>query len=87
MHEHGLIRDLLSQIKTVATDNGVDRVAGVTVRLGALTAISADHFREHFVEATHEGIAAHAKLTVIEDQNILDPRAHEIVLDAVEIEA
>ena len=39
MHEFSLLKDLLGKIKTVAKENGSDKVIGVKVKLGALAHI------------------------------------------------
>lgn len=86
MHEHSLMKDLMSKIFAVAHEQGGTTVSGVKVRLGALAHISAEHFKGHFVEAARGTSAEGARLDVelMEDAN--DPLAQEIVLDSVEIE-
>ncbi len=48
MHETGLIRDLVHRLEAAARDAGAEAVSGVQVWLGALSQMSAEHFREHF---------------------------------------
>lgn len=87
MHEHSLIANLIHQIENVAGgEHGAPRVVGVRVRLGALTNISADHFREHFVNETVGTIAEGALLDVVRRDDPTDPHAQEIVLESVEVE-
>jgi hydrogenase nickel incorporation protein HypA/HybF len=86
MHEFSLINDLMRKIDTIAREQNAKRVTAVKVRLGALAHISADHFREHFVESAKGTIADGAKLQVesLTDEN--DPQAQDIVLESLEVE-
>ena len=56
------------------------------VRLGALSHITADHFREHFEHAIRETVAKDAKLDVVENKDEKDPQAQEIILESIEVE-
>ncbi len=85
MHEQSLMKDLMEKIKTVSENEQNQPVAAVTVRLGALSHISADHFREHFVEASRGTIAEKAQLKVVVLEDINDPLAQEIILESIEI--
>ncbi len=80
------MKDLMNKIFAVARDQGGTTVSGVKVRLGALAHISAEHFKEHFVEAARGTRAEGARLDVELMEDIHDPLAQEIVLDSVEIE-
>ncbi len=87
MHELSLLRDVLGKIDRVAEAEGVSRVCRVTVRIGALAHISADHFRGHF-EAASIGRAAEGaelRIDMLTDQR--DPLAQAIVLTSVEVVA
>jgi hydrogenase nickel incorporation protein HypA/HybF len=86
MHEFHLINDLMKKIAHVAHEQHATRVAGVKVRLGALAHISADHFREHFVEAAAGTLAEGAKLEIEEARDENDPHAQDIMLESVEVE-
>ena len=48
MHEMSLISDLLKKIEELAKKQDSKKVIGVDVKLGALSHISGDHFKEHF---------------------------------------
>ncbi len=85
MHEQSLMKDLMSKIKKIAREQSADRVAAVTVRLGALSHISADHFKEHFIEAARGTSAEGAQLNVVVLEDMNDPLAQEIILDSIEI--
>ena len=52
MHEFSLIANLLSKIQTISAENNNGRILAIKVKLGALSHISPDHFREHFCQAT-----------------------------------
>ncbi|HKT11965.1 MAG TPA: hydrogenase/urease maturation nickel metallochaperone HypA [Terriglobia bacterium] len=85
MHEASLMKDLMRKIEAVAQEQKASQVVGISVRLGALSHMSASHFREHFAVASHGTIAEGAELhiSVLEDVN--DAHAQEIVLESVEI--
>jgi hydrogenase nickel incorporation protein HypA/HybF len=87
MHERALIRDLVAEVERVARAEKARRVTRVEVRLGALSHFTADHFREHFEDASRgtlaEGAVVHAEL----DPDVHAPRAAGVVLENVEVEA
>lgn len=85
MHEHSLLKDLLKKIDTIAKENNSDKIVGVKVRLGALSHISDEHFREHFERAVKGTVAENAKLDVVTLTDISDPQAQEIILESVEV--
>lgn len=87
MHELSLLADILRKIESLAQENEVERVLKVRVKLGALSHISPDHFREHF-EAASPGTAAEgAELEVEALTDINDEHAQEIILESVELPA
>ena len=86
MHEMSLINNLMDKIETVARQQGAGRIVKVTLRLGALSHISADHFREHFIEGSRGGVADGARLDIETSDDIHDPRAQDIMLLSVDIE-
>lgn len=85
MHETGMIRDLVHRLEAAARDAGAETVAGAEVWLGALSQMSAEHFREHFDEEARGTAAEGAKLTLEESNDITDPRAQSVVLQSVEL--
>lgn len=87
MHELSLIGDLVRKLEAVSREQGGARVLGVKVTLGALSHISAEHFREHFLEATRGTVADGARLEVIGLSDAQDPRAQDVLLQSVEVEA
>ena len=86
MHEFSLINDLMWKIDAIAREQGARRVVGVKVRLGALSHISPDHFREHFEAAATGTIAEAARLDIETLREERDPHAQDIRLDSVEVE-
>ena len=86
MHEMSLISDLLKKIEELAKKQDSKKVIGVDVKLGALSHISGDHFKEHFNSETVGTLAEGAKLNVHLSDDINDPYAQEIILESIEIE-
>ncbi|MCA9773051.1 MAG: hydrogenase maturation nickel metallochaperone HypA [Myxococcales bacterium] len=87
MHEASLMRSLMERIDRVLTEEGAARVVEVTVRLGALSHISADHFREHFARAAEGGAAANAALHVIPSDDPSAAFAQDVILESVVVES
>jgi len=86
MHEQSLMVDLMKKINAIATQQNVDQITRVKIRLGALSHISAGHFREHFVLAARGSCAEKAELDIEVLTDINDPQAQDIILDSVEVE-
>lgn len=87
MHEFSLMADLLRKIEQLARDADADKVTGVKVKLGALSHITPDHFREHFEEAIVGTVAEGATLDVEQCDDEHDPNAQDILLESVDIAA
>ena len=86
MHQISLINDLLHKIEDIARRQRAQKVTAVKVRLGALSHISAHHFREHFEEGTKSTLAEGARLETELSGDIHDPHAQDILLLSVDIE-
>ncbi len=86
MHERALMKDVMRKIEEVALSGGATRVTCVSVRLGALSHLTPEHFREHFEDASRGTIAEGAEIDAILDVDIADPRARDVVLESVEVE-
>lgn len=86
MHEMSLMNNLLAKIEQIAKENNSNKVSKVCVTIGALAHISADHFREHFVEGASGTIAEGAELFVIMNEDINDPNAQDILLTSVDVQ-
>ena len=87
MHEMSLIADLVAKLNEVAQAQNSERVTRVGVALGALSHISADHFREHFVEGTRGSVAEGAELDIRVETDMDAPDAQDIRLTSVEVDA
>ncbi len=85
MHEASLMNDLLRKVLEVSREQKGARVVGVSVKLGALSHMSAGHFREHFAVASHGTVAEGAQLNIQEGSDTDDPMAQQILLESVEI--
>jgi hydrogenase nickel incorporation protein HypA/HybF len=86
MHERALMKDVMRKIEEVARSGGATRVTRVSVRLGALTHFTPEHFREHFEDASRGTLAEGAEVDAILDGDIADARARDVVLESVEVE-
>lgn len=86
MHEMSLMTDLMRKIQNVARVRG-GRVVRVKVRLGALSHLSADHFREHFVRAAAGTAAEDATLDIDCRSDLADAHAQDVMLESVEVSA
>jgi hydrogenase nickel incorporation protein HypA/HybF len=86
VHEQALMRDLMEKITAEARAEGAARVTRIRVRLGALSHLTEDHFREHFEEASRgtvaDGAAVEAELGI----DPTEPQAQGVVLESIEVE-
>lgn len=85
MHEFSLMADLLRKVEQLAKDADATVVTAVKVKLGALSHITPDHFREHFEEAIVGTVAEGARLYVVQCEDKHDPNAQNILLESVDI--
>jgi hydrogenase nickel incorporation protein HypA/HybF len=85
MHEASLMNDLMRKILEVCREHKGARVVGISVKLGALSHMSAGHFREHFAVAAQGTVAEGANLDIQEALDTSDPMAQQILLESVEI--
>ncbi|MCS6912135.1 MAG: hydrogenase maturation nickel metallochaperone HypA [Myxococcales bacterium] len=86
MHELSLMADLFRKIERVAREQGARRVTGVTVRLGALSHVSAEHLREHFSAMSQGTVAEGAQLSIESCSGPDEPGAQDVVLESIEVE-
>lgn len=86
MHEASLIRDLINQVTSLATEQNATRITRVEVWLGALSHMSAAHFRDHFEQATPGSMAMGASLDITVSTDINDPQAQDLLLKGIDIE-
>ena len=85
MHEMSLINDLIHKMEGIARERNVAKITGAKVRLGALSHISADHFRDHFVEGVKGTVAEGAALEIEIAEDLADPHAQDILLISVDV--
>lgn len=87
MHERALMADVMREIQSVAAREGGGRVVRLDVRLGALSHFTPEHFREHFVDASHGTIAEGAEVHAVVDDDVAGAHAQDVILESVEVEA
>jgi hydrogenase nickel incorporation protein HypA/HybF len=86
MHEQALMRDLMATILAIAESEGAGAVTKVSVRLGALSHFTPEHFREHFRDSSEGTIAEGAIVEAVVEESTTDPNAQGVVLESVELE-
>ena len=86
MHETALVRDVVRRIEDVARAAGARRVTGAKVWLGALSHVSAEHFREHFAIEAEGSIAASATLSIELSGDLDHPLAQHVRLESVDLD-
>jgi hydrogenase nickel incorporation protein HypA/HybF len=86
MHELSLIADLMRKLEAIEAAQRPGRILGVTLRVGILAHLSADHLREHFLRASRGTAAQGAQLAIEVVTDLSDPQAEAILLDSVEVE-
>lgn len=86
MHEMSLINNLLGKMETIAREQNAKKISKVKIRLGALSHISAGHFREHFVEGVKGTAAEGAELEIETSNDLEDPHAQDILLISVDVQ-
>lgn len=86
MHESGLIEDLLRKVESLVKENGGQRAAVISLRIGPLAGIQADHLREHFQMAAPGTVAEGAELRISVSEDLTGPDPASVLLESVEIE-
>ena len=86
MHETATVRDIVRRIEDLARAAGERRVTGAKVWLGALSHLSAEHFREHFAIEARDTIAAGAVLEIEVSDDPEDPHAQHVRLESVDLD-
>jgi hydrogenase nickel incorporation protein HypA/HybF len=86
MHERALMRDLVQKIEEVARTGDGESVTRITVRLGALSHFTPEHFREHFADASQGTLAEGAAVDAVVDPDLSGAHASGVVLESVEVE-
>jgi hydrogenase nickel incorporation protein HypA/HybF len=86
VHEASLMKNLMGKVEQLAQEHGAGRVTRISVKLGALSHFSPDHFREHFEHASRGTVAEGASLEIELLTDISDPRAQDVILDSADVE-
>jgi hydrogenase nickel incorporation protein HypA/HybF len=86
MHELSLVASLCARAEAAARAEGATRVTSLSVRLGALSHLSAGHLRAHLAAAAADSMLAGARVDVTIDSDPSSPTAQEIELVAIEVE-
>jgi hydrogenase nickel incorporation protein HypA/HybF len=86
MHETALVRDVVHRIEDLARSTGATRVIAARVWLGALSHLSAEHFREHFAVEARDTLAAGAALQIDVSDDSQDPHAQHVRLESVDLD-
>jgi hydrogenase nickel incorporation protein HypA/HybF len=86
MHEASLMANLMRRINEIAWAEGARRVVGVSVCLGALSHMSAEHFTEHFELAAAGTIAEGARLDIVVSTDPRHANAQDLMLEKIEVE-
>jgi len=86
MHETSLVRDVVHRIEDLARSTGARRVTRAKVWLGALSHLSAEHFREHFAIEARDTLAAGAVLDIEASADPDDPNAQHVRLESVDLD-
>ena len=85
MHERALMTDLMREIEAVAAADGATRVTRVSVRLGALSHFTPEHFLEHWADASRGTLAEGAAVDAAMDDSLDGEAAQGVVLETVEV--
>jgi hydrogenase nickel incorporation protein HypA/HybF len=86
MHEQALMRDVIGRIVEVAESERASGVTKVSIRLGALSHFTPDHFREHYISAARGTLAEGATVVATLDDDITAAEAQGVVVETIELE-
>ena len=85
MHEKSLTDNLIKKIIQLAEKEKAKKVTKVSVKLGALSHMSKEHFKEHFDLSAKGTIAENALIDAEESNDIHDPNAATILLKSIDV--
>jgi hydrogenase nickel incorporation protein HypA/HybF len=86
MHETALVRDVVHRMEDLARSSGARQVTGAKIWLGALSHLSAEHFREHFAIEARDTPAAGAVLDIEASNDFDHPQAQHVRLESVDLD-
>ncbi|MBC8345882.1 MAG: hydrogenase maturation nickel metallochaperone HypA [Candidatus Marinimicrobia bacterium] len=87
MHELTLLNDLLKKVREIAVQEKAKKVKSVSIWLGAMSHISASHFKEHFDLATKDSDLEGVPLNIETSDDAFHPQAQDILLRSVDVES
>jgi hydrogenase nickel incorporation protein HypA/HybF len=85
MHEKSIMDNLMKKILVLAQKENASSVTKISVKLGALSHMSPEHFQEHFDEVSLGTIAENAIIETEMSQDIHDPHAQSILLKSIDV--
>lgn len=85
MHEKSVMDHLMKKIFALAKEEKATKIVKVCVKLGALSHMSKEHFKEHFDIAAKGTIAQNAEIDAEESSDINDPNAALIMLKSIDV--
>lgn len=85
MHEQSLMNSLMNKILLLAEKEQATKVTKVSVKLGALSHMSVEHFKEHFEISAKGTIVEDATIEAEESSDINDPNAQSILLKSIDV--
>jgi len=83
MHEEALLRDLRRKLEEIGRDHPGERIRRVTLRVGALSHLTAPALRARWAETTARTPAESSELVVEVGRDPHDPGALGVVLASV----
>ena len=86
MHEASLMMNLMHRVEEIARNERAQRIVSVSIWLGALSHISADHFAEHFERAAVGTLAEGAQLDIKVSNDPRHVNAQDMMLENVQVE-
>lgn len=81
-----MIRGLVNKVEEIANANGGGKVKKIVVKFGAMANITPEHFKEHFVEETPGTIVEGTELEIIQEEDLKNLNAQDILVDSIELE-
>lgn len=85
MHEMQTVRALHSRAVEAARVARASRVVTIHIRIGALSHLSPDHLRKHFMRLTETSILAGARLDIVVDTDPTADLSQEVELVSLEV--
>jgi hydrogenase nickel incorporation protein HypA/HybF len=81
------MRGLIGRLESLARQENATHIKRVRVWVGALSHFSAEHFSEHFAQASRGTPAENSELEIEVSEDLSHPRAQDVVLESFDVEA